>query len=130
GWESRSPFRRRSVRGLLDRASLLLAGVAAQEKSDQESDADRDQQRLAGIGADVAADLIGDGAEVDVVELLAGAVVLVLDGVGRRRIFVVDVVLGAVEAGGVAFGSGSVGHRYLLDGAQPIITPCASASHT
>src|ERR1043165_2569780 len=78
---------------------LVLVVAAAQEEADEESGADRDQQRLAGIGADGAPHLVGDGAEVDVVDPLAHAVVLVLHRVGRRVVFVAGVVLGLAEAG-------------------------------
>src|ERR1043165_499102 len=78
---------------------LVLVVAAAQEEADEESGADRDQQRLAGVGADVAPHLVGDGAEVDVVDPFAHAVVLVLHRVGRRVVFVAGVVLGLAEAG-------------------------------
>src|SRR5438874_520612 len=61
-----------AIRGPL---SLVLVAVAPpQQQPDYESDADRDQERLAGIGSDVAADLIGDLAEIGVFDLLPHAV--------------------------------------------------------
>src|SRR5947209_9182415 len=78
--------------------SLVVVLIATKQQSDHEADADRDQQRFSGIRADVAANLIGDRAEVDVVDLLFGAVVLVARKVGRRRIFLVDEILRLAEA--------------------------------
>src|ERR1043165_5409806 len=111
---------------------LVLVVAAAQEEADEESGADRDQQRLAGIGADVAPHLVGDGAEVDVVDPLAHAVVLVLHRVGGSVVLVARVVLRLVEtrarcvraaaaalraAGGRSGGSGGgFFHGYLPGG--------------
>src|SRR5688500_2228189 len=64
--------------------------VAPQQKPDQESDAHRDQQRLAGIRPDIGTHLIGDGAEVDVFHLFAHAVVAVAHRARRRLVLLAD----------------------------------------
>src|SRR3954470_20742123 len=77
--------------------SLIIVLIAPEQQSHDETDADGDQQRLSGIRADVAANLIGDRAKVDVVDLLFGAVVLAARKVRRRRIFFVDEILRLAE---------------------------------
>src|SRR5436309_10907384 len=77
---------------------LLVIAAAPQQEADEEPGADGDQQRLPRIGADVAPHLVGDGAEVDVVDPLAHAVVLVLHRVGGGVVLVARVVLGLAES--------------------------------
>src|ERR1043165_7902854 len=78
---------------------LILVAAAAEQEADEEAGADGDQQRLPRVGADVAPDLVGDGAEVDVVDPLAHAVVLVLHRVGGGAVLLLGVILRLAEAG-------------------------------
>src|SRR5258705_5865702 len=78
--------------------SLVLVAVAPpQQQSNYKSNADRNQERLAGIGSDVAAHLIGDLAKIGVFDLLAYAVVLVLDSIGGGCVLVADKLFRAAE---------------------------------
>src|SRR5207245_10848902 len=89
-------------------SSLVLCRVtAAQQHADEEAGADRDQQRFSRIGTDIAAHLVGDLAEVDVVDALSDSVVLILHRIGGRGILVAGEVLRARETGGVALIRGS-----------------------
>src|SRR5687768_15529771 len=78
-------------------AMSLVLVIAAQQKADQESDTHRDQQRLARVGTDIGANLVGDGAEVDVLHSLANRVVAVADLARRRLILFIGVIARPAE---------------------------------
>src|SRR5258706_8768588 len=81
----------------MDNPLLLVVIVAAQQEPDQKADADGDQQRLARVRAHVTADLIGDGAEIDVLHLLPHAVVLIAHRIRCRAVCLVHEILGPPE---------------------------------
>src|ERR1043165_5187041 len=100
---------------------LVLVAAAAEQEADQEAGADGDQQRLPRVGADVAPHLVGDRAEVDVVDPLAHAVVLILHRVGSGAGLFAGVILRLAEAGAriaraaafCAGGAGGAGGRFF-----------------